>query len=280
MLRKTLFLILGLITLIGCSDDSAHKPTSISKRDTAIVWKMNDTTRMTLENFPFEEFQQTPTQWGEDVTGVKTSFKTEQQEMALTFDACGGDFGSRFDESLLTFLQKEEIPVTLFVNEQWITENEAIFLDLASNPLFQIENHGTDHKPLSVSGGDAWGIKATEDPQEVYEEIMSNDETVKDLTNKEMTLFRSGTAYYDEVAVEIANELGYEVVNFDILGDAGATYTSEQVKNALLQAEKGSIALLHMNQPESGTAEGVKQAIPHLKEMGFNFVLLNDQTLE
>jgi len=114
----------------------------------------------------------------------------------------------------------------------------------------------------------------------VYEEIMKNHQTVKNLTGREMTLFRSGTAYYDEVSVKIANELGYDIVNFDILGDAGATYTGEQVKNALLQAKSGSIALLHMNQPRSETAEGVKQAIPLLKEMGFEFVTLKDEILE
>lgn len=95
-----------------------------------------------------------------------------------------------------------------------------------------------------------------------------------------MTLFRSGTAYYDEVAVELANALGYEIVNFDILGDAGATYSSRQVANALLRAEAGSIALLHMNQPTSGTAEGVREAVPLLKARGYEFVLLTGKELE
>lgn len=109
---------------------------------------------------------------------------------------------------------------------------------------------------------------------------MSNHDTVRELTGIEMTLFRSGTAYYDEVAVQLAQELGYDVVNFDILGDAGATFTSAQVKQALLSAKPGSIVLLHMNQPQSGTAEGVKQAIPILLAQGYKFVLLQDQELE
>lgn len=95
-----------------------------------------------------------------------------------------------------------------------------------------------------------------------------------------MRYFRSGTAFYDEVAIELANALGYEVVNFDILGDAGATYSSAQVEEALLTAKPGSIALLHMNQPSSGTANGVKQAVPILREVGFTFVQLNDVKLK
>lgn len=168
----------------------------------------------------------------------------------------------------------------MFINERWIIENKEIFLELADNPLFRIENHGTNHSPLSVNGGEAWGISATKSVEEAYEEIMHNHETVKQLTGREMTLFRSGTAYYDEIAVELANALGYEVVNYSILGDAGATFSSDQVKRALLRAEPGDIALLHMNQPNSGTAEGVRQAIPLLIEQGFEFVLLEGKMLE
>jgi len=78
----------------------------------------------------------------------------------------------------------------------------------------------------------------------------------------------------------MAEELGYQVVNFDILGDAGATFTSNQVEQALLNSTAGSIALLHMNQPTSGTATGVKNAVPKLLEHGFKFVLLKERELE
>lgn len=226
------------------------------------------------EQIDFSLFDGEPTEWGENVTGVKTNFQTTEKELALTFDACGGPLGSEFDEELISFLKKEEVPATLFINEGWIEANEDLFLQLANEPLFQIENHGTEHVPLSINGGEVYGIAATDSAESAYEEIMSNHATVKALTNKEMTLFRSGTAYYDEVAVELAVSLGYEVVNFDILGDAGASYSPTQVKNALLEAKPGSIALLHMNQPNSGTAEGVKQAVPLLRDQGFEFVLL------
>src|SRR5690625_5244955 len=124
--------------------------------------------------------------------------------MALTFDACGGPNGNEYDAELIKFLRAEDVPATLFVNERWIVENEEIFLELAADPLFQIENHGSQHVPLSVSGGEAWGIEGTASAEEAFAEIMDNHETVSELTGREMTLFRSGTAYYDEVAVVLA----------------------------------------------------------------------------
>jgi peptidoglycan/xylan/chitin deacetylase (PgdA/CDA1 family) len=225
-------------------------------------------------------FEREPSQWGENVDGVKTKMDTDEQQIALTFDACGGPYGNGYDEELITYLLEAQIPATLFVNQRWIDENEELFLMLADEPLFQIENHGTQHVPLSVNGGTAWGIEATESPKEAQQEVLGNHKRVYKLTGKEMSLFRSGTAYYDEVAVSLVEALGYEVVNFDILGDAGATFSKEQVTNALLQAQPGSIALLHMNQPQSGTAGGVKEAVPLLKEQGFEFVQLQDVELK
>lgn len=221
-----------------------------------------------------------PAQWGEQVTGVKNRMATEEKVLTLTLDACGGPYGSGYDEELIDFLREEEIPAVLFVNARWISENEAVFLELSEDDLFTIENHGTEHLPLSVSSGTAWGIKGTGGAEEVIDEVMENQELIYSLTGIWPSFFRSGTAYYDEATVQIVNDLGLEAVNYDILGDAGATYTSSQVKEALLTAEAGSIALPHMNQPGSGTAEGVMEAVPLLQERGFEFVHLGDYELE
>jgi peptidoglycan/xylan/chitin deacetylase (PgdA/CDA1 family) len=272
---KIALLLIYLILAAGCSDPETAEPGKAAE-------KTNDVEMKSVPEpiIDITDFHREPKEWGEQVTGVKNRFITEDQEIALTFDACGGEHGSGYDEKLIEFLREEEIPATLFVNQRWIAANEETFIELASDPLFQIENHGTTHAPLSVTGKDAWGIHGTASAEEVIAEIMTNHKTVKEITGREMKLFRSGTAFYDEVAVEIANKLGYEVVNFDILGDAGATYTAEQVEQALLQAESGSIALLHMNQPKSGTAEGVRAAVEKLRETGFEFVQLDENTLE
>lgn len=267
--------------LQGCHATLIRENNTAPEKATFIQKKTDEWIRFTPQTFDITPFKQLePQEWGEQVTGVKTRIKTDEKKLALTFDACGGDYGNGYDEELISFLIEEDIPATLFINQRWLIANQETFLELANHPNFQIENHGTNHLPLSVNGGEAWGIQATNSPEEVYEEIMHNHQTVKALTGKEMTLFRSGTAYYDEFAVKIAQSLGYEVVNFDILGDAGATYSSEQVTNALLQAKPGSIALLHMNQPQSGTDEGIKHAIPLLREQGFEFVTLEGEILE
>jgi putative heme-binding domain-containing protein len=59
----------------------------------------------------------------------------------------------------------------------------------------------------------------------------------------------------------------------------GATLTGDQVAAVLGGAVPGSIALLHMNHPGGGTADGVRRAVPALRDRGFSFVALGDYPL-
>ncbi|GGE29738.1 polysaccharide deacetylase [Marinithermofilum abyssi] len=221
-----------------------------------------------------------PRQWGENVTGVKRELNSKERVIALTLDACGGLEGSGYDNDLIRFLEANRIPATLFINSRWIDANPETFRRLAKNPLFEIANHGTEHRPLSVNGRSVYGIKGTENAAQAAAEVWENQRKIEKLTGKKPKYFRSGTAYYDEIGVQIAHLLGEEVVNYNVLGDAGATYSREQVKAALLHARPGSIVLLHMNQPSHDTAEGVMDAVPVLKKRGYRFVQLDEVPLQ
>jgi len=223
---------------------------------------------------------QTPKEWGETVTGVKTRLASGGKAIALTFDACGSPRGKGFDTPLIDFLEREKIPATLFVSGLWIEANRELFRRLASNPLFEIANHGYRHRPASVAGLKAYGIQGTRDVGEVVDEIELNARRIEEVTGRRPAFYRSGTAHYDEVAVEIAAALGQQVAGYSLLGDAGATFSAHQVREALLKARPGDIALLHMNHPEAGTAAGVMAAVPELLKRGFRFVRLSEVSLE
>jgi peptidoglycan/xylan/chitin deacetylase (PgdA/CDA1 family) len=221
-----------------------------------------------------------PRQWGENVSGVRTRIKTGDKIIALTMDACGSAKGMGYDARLMEFLERERVPATLFINGRWIGPNRAAFDRLAANPLFEIANHGLNHRPASVSGKSVYGIDGTRNIAELVDEIELNARKIEELTGRRPRFYRSGTAYYDEVAVMISGELGEQVAGFSVLGDAGATFTREQVKKALVNARGGDIIIVHMNHPEAGTGAGVMDAVPELKKRGFRFVRLSDLELE
>lgn len=217
-----------------------------------------------------------PSCWGEKVPGVITRIDSQDKIIALTFDACGGKNGDGYDKELIDYLIRENIPASLFINSRWIDENYDIFMKLAGNPLFEIENHGDKHKPLSVNGKSAYNIDGTKNVKEIVDEVQENEQKIQKLTGRRPRFFRSGTAYYDDVAAGIVRDLGEEPVNFSIIGDAGATYNKEQVNKACLKARPGDIIIFHMNHPGKGTAKGIMMAVPELRKRGFQFVKLED----
>jgi peptidoglycan/xylan/chitin deacetylase (PgdA/CDA1 family) len=222
----------------------------------------------------------TPHQWGENVPGVRTRLATEEKVLALTLDACGSAKGSGLDAALLEFLVQEQIPATLFINARWIDANPELFQRLAANPLFEIANHGLRHKPASVNGRSVYGIHGTRDVADLVDEIELNARKIEAISGVRPKLYRSGTAYYDEVAVEISRYLKHDVAGYSVLGDAGATFTAPQVRAALLKSTPGDILLCHMNHPESGTAAGIIAAVPELRKRGFRFVRMSDYPLK
>lgn len=217
-----------------------------------------------------------PSAWGMQVPGVTTGLPGRRPLVALTFDACGGPGGDGYDAALIDFLRTTRVPATLFLNSRWIDANPARFEQLAGNPLFEIGNHGTAHRPLSVTGRSAYGIDGTQDAGEVYDEVENNAIKLTGLLGHRPRFFRSGTAHYDDVATRIVADLGHRVAGFTVNGDAGATLTAPQVRAQVESAPSGAIVLAHMNHPGHGTAVGIAAAVPTLLASGHRFVRLSD----
>lgn len=200
-----------------------------------------------------------------------------RRHVALTFDACGGGrLGNGFDAKLIGLLEKHEVPATLFLNGRWIDANPTIAAELAANPLFELANHGWEHRPLTVAGQSAYGIKGTAGPGEAYDEIVRGMDALAEVTGERSPYFRPGTAWVDDVAVEIAARLGVEIIAFSINADAGATASKNAVAANLGRAKDRTITLGHFNRPEGDTAEGLAKALPKLLDAGRRFATLTD----
>ncbi|MCA1029602.1 polysaccharide deacetylase family protein [Bacillus timonensis] len=296
------FSILSMLLLNGCNGDrdlseiedlgvEPQKVISLPNSDknemqvlqephsSFMIQESTPTNDQELREYLYNKYQ-VPKEWGEFIPGVKTQVSTDEKVIALTLDACGGTTGSGYDAELIYFLRQENVPATLFVNSRWIDANYWTFWALNRIPLFEIANHGTEHRPLSINGRSAWGIKGTENVAQMTDEVLLNHRKIEQITGKAPKYFRSGTAFYDDVGVKVVYEIGETPVNYNVLGDAGATFSKEQVRDALLNAKPGSIVLLHMNKPNSETAEGIKLAVPELKNRGYRFVKLSDYPLK
>jgi peptidoglycan/xylan/chitin deacetylase (PgdA/CDA1 family) len=113
----SLIFSLGFVACANTASDNYFTQNSSSKNEYEL-FKKN-----LAKNFE----NQNPKEWGENVTGVKTKLDTQEKVVALTMDACGSPQGMAYDEKLVDFLKKENIPATLFINARWIDKNMSTF---------------------------------------------------------------------------------------------------------------------------------------------------------
>jgi peptidoglycan/xylan/chitin deacetylase (PgdA/CDA1 family) len=204
----------------------------------------------------------------------------DQKVLAFTFDACGGRH-SGYNADLIAYLRKEQIPATLFVTGIWIEKNRKTFEELSKDPLFEIENHGLLHRLCSTEGRTKYGVHATRNLGDVVDEMELNARKIAALTGRRPVFFRSATAYTDELAIKVAQRLGMEVVSYDILaGDAMKASGKTMARNILNGARHGAVVIMHFNHPELQERKALELSVPELRRRGFNFIKLEDLSLE
>lgn len=238
-----------------------------------------DTAYTALKKRVSRDFASTrPGRWGEFVQGVDEDLVTQQKIVALTFDACGGPHGSGYDAELVDYLRREKIPATLCVSGRWIDRNLATFRELARDPLFEIANHGFNHRPCSIDGESEYGIRGTPDAADAFDEIEANRRKIQAITGKAPSFFRSATAFTDEACARLARQLGVTMFSFDVLsGDAVAGTPKEVItENVVKGVRPGVIVIMHFNRPAWNSAEALRDIIPALRAQGYQFARLQD----
>ncbi len=212
------------------------------------------------------------------IRGVKKKIDTEKKILVLTLDACGGPGANGYDSGLIEYLRKEKIPASLFMTGRWIEKNKKIAHELAKDELFTIENHGTLHRPASVAGLSKYGIRGTTSISRLYSEVYGTAEVIYEITGRIPRYYRPGTAYIDDVAIDIVHEMNFTVLSFTVApGDAEHKLPLKiMTKRFLTRVHPGAVVLLHMNHQHGKTRQLLMEAVPKLKDMGYSFVRLED----
>ena len=219
--------------------------------------------------------------WGEFVDGVDEKIVTQKKIIAFTFDACGGKNGDGYDKELIDYLRNENVPATLFISGKWIDSQFNRFLDLSRDSLFEIENHGFNHKPCSVEGDSIYGIHGTKNIEQAFDEVEANARKIEALTKHYPHFYRSATAYIDEAGAAMAAKLAITPISYEVLSGDAIPFASETTikENVLKNIRPGAIIIMHFNHPEWNTKEAMVRIVPALKEMGYSFVHLKDFNL-
>jgi peptidoglycan/xylan/chitin deacetylase (PgdA/CDA1 family) len=193
--------------------------------------------------------------------------KTQQPEVALTFDACAtkkGWYG--FDRDVFEILKREQVPATVFVSGLWVETHPEAMADLTGDPLIEFGDHSYDHPHMTKLA-----------PAQVGEEI---DETEAALSRygRRSVAFRPPFGDWNSHVIELVREHQLPTVTWDVVsGDPSAHATTAGIVKAVLtQARPGSIIIFHINGRGWKTHEALPEVLAGLRQRGFKLVSLSE----
>ena len=192
--------------------------------------------------------------------------------VALTLDACGG----QFDADLIRTLVALRVPATIFVTKKWLDRNPVGTAVLLSHPeLFELEDHGTGHVPAFIGAGRrVYGIAGEPDAAHLEAEVQQASTAIRALTGRSPAYFRGATAVYDRESMQIIGALGYRIAGFSVNADGGARLPESVIVRRLRALQPGDIVIAHMNKPAGATAEAFATVLPQLQARGYRFITL------
>lgn len=125
----------------------------------------------------------------------------EKPLISLSFDAAWGNDDTA---KILETLKKHNIRVTFFMTGEWIEKYPEDVKAIAADG-HDLGNHSENHKQMSTLSDD-----------ECKTEIMTPHEKVKNLTGKDMILFRPPYGDYNDTLIKVCRENGYYPIQWDV----------------------------------------------------------------
>lgn len=190
--------------------------------------------------------------------------------IALTFD--DGPWDKQTDE-ILDILEQNDAKATFFTVGQCISGHEKE-LQRAASMGCEIGTHTWDHAEGSGEGVSLIKMSTDERKQEVQKGL----EAIKNATGQEAsTIFRCPGGNFDTSAATdlegiVTAEIGWNVDTTD-WKKPGADVIAQRIQSA----GPGNIILMHDGGGDrSQTIEGLRQALPKLKEQGYSFITVQE----
>lgn len=186
----------------------------------------------------------------------------QEKKVALSFDAA---WGNEDTKQIMDILKKHDIRVTFFMTGGWV-ESYPDDVKMIAELGHDLGNHSENHKQMSQLS-----------KEECIEEIMKVHEKVKELTGKEMTLFRPPYGDYNDTLIDAVSECKYHAIQWDVDSLDWKDYGVESIINTVCEHEhlgNGSIILCHNG--AKYTAQALDELITNLQDQGYEIVPISE----
>ncbi|MDO5682452.1 MAG: polysaccharide deacetylase family protein [Propionibacteriaceae bacterium] len=180
--------------------------------------------------------------------------------IALTFDDGPGPYTPR----LLEMLTSKGAGATFFMQGVMIRANPDIARQVASTPRMEIGDHSMTHPQLNrVSAG------------KLRNELAGNHALIKEVTGKDVTVFRPPYGARNGAVDAMAAEVGESVIIWDVDTNDWKTRNAVSVRAEVArQARPGSIVLMH--DIHKSTVDAVPGIISDLQAQGYVLVTVSE----
>lgn len=126
---------------------------------------------------------------------------TSEKKVAISFDAA---WGADDTDELLKILKDNDVKTTFFMCGYWVEKYAEEVKKIAADG-HDLGNHSATHPHMSELS-----------KEEIKKELQTAHEKVKQLTGKNMDLFRPPFGEYDNKVIEAAQESNYYTIQWDV----------------------------------------------------------------
>ena len=186
--------------------------------------------------------------------------QTEKKNIAITFDAA---YGSEETLKIIDILKQKNVTATFFLVGFWVEKYPELVKTLDESGI-EIGTHSNTHPYMSKLSS-----------AQMQAELSTSMELIKNITGKEVSLFRPPYGDYNDTLISVADELNLETIQWsvDSLDWKGLT-TSQMMARITPNVENGSIILFHNNSDH--IVEALPVIIDTLLEQGYSLVHVSD----
>lgn len=197
------------------------------------------------------------------ISGVQT----QEPVVALTFDACATkQQANGFDEKIFEILQREKIPVTIFMTGTWAEKHPGPVKRIAAEDWIEIGNHSYSHPRLTLL-----------EPSRLRAQIRYTNRILQAKLGRPAMSLRPPAGAWNQAVLRAANQEDLPLVLWSVVsGDAGGHIPAERIRRIVLEQTKpGSIVIFHINNRGPFTKKALPDIIAGLRAKGFRFVTVS-----
>lgn len=188
------------------------------------------------------------------------SVETEENKVAISFDAA---WGADKTKQIMDICDSYKIKATFFLVGFWVEKYPEMVKEIY-NRGFEIGIHTNTHPDMT---------KLTK--TEMKNELTTNIELIKELTNFTPKLFRPPYGYYNNDLIDVCESLNLSCIEWSVDSlDWKGLSASELSGRVISKSTNGSIVLFHNN--SDNIINGLKMVLEHFKTKNTSVVPIGE----